>query len=365
MAHAVSAFSYRSDRMSPVALALAILLHALVAAALWWMAQQKPPVPPVEEAINVSFEQPKPPDPPPPEPPPKPPAAQPKQVPLPQTLPPINLGVRPPAPVTGDRPTQAPPTDQVSKEPPAPPPPPESKEEPSLLPQPEVVPPTPTPPVEARVEPPPAPARTPAPAPTPAARPTPEPPTEQGLKKAPTPPPPAQQASPSPESPVKPAEPVPTPKAMPQQQALAAPPRPPPPAPKPELKPSPLSTAPAQRPPSASSAEPPTQHRFVNPSDTYARAKVADNYLSEVLRKIVGYRYTSSTQKRQGLTVVRIVIARDGRLLGATVISSSGEPEFDEGVLAGVRAGSPYSPLPDNIKGASAPFDLPLVSIRR
>ncbi|MDP3241416.1 MAG: TonB family protein, partial [Reyranella sp.] len=155
------------------------------------------------------------------------------------------------------------------------------------------------------------------------------------------------------------------PKPLPQQQALASPPRPPPPAPKPELKPSPLSTAPARRPPSASSAEPPSQHRFVNPADSYARAKVADNYLSEVLRKIVGYRYQSNTQRRQGVTVVRIVIARDGRLLGATVISSSGEPEFDEGVLAGVRAGAPYSPLPDNIKGASAPFDLPLVSIRR
>ncbi len=350
--------------MSPVALALAILMHALVAAALWWMAQQKPPVPPVEEAITVSFEQPKPPEPPPPEPAPKPPAAQPKQIPPPQALPPIDLGVRPPAPVTGDRPTQAPPTDQVSKQPPAPPPPPESKEPPDLLPQPEVAPPTPAPPAEARAAPTPAPAPTAAPTPTLADRPTPEPPTAQGLKKAPTPPP-TQQAARSPDPPVKPAEPVPTPKPMPQQQALAAPPRPPPPAPKPELKPSPLSTAPSQRAPSASSAERPSDHRFVNPADTYARAKVADNYLSEVLRKIVGYRYTSSTQKRQGVTVVRIVIARDGRLLGATVISSSGEPEFDEGVLAGVRAGAPYSPLPDNIKGASAPFDLPLVSVRR
>ncbi len=320
--------------MSPVALALAILLHVLVVAALWWLAQQKPPVPPVEEAITVSFEQPKPPDPPPPEPPPQPPAAQPQQVPLPRTLPPINLGVRPPAPVTGDRPTQAPPTDQVSKLPPAAPPPPESKEESSLLTEPEAAPPTPAP----------------------AVKPAPEPPTEQGLKVAPTPPPP-QPAAPSP--PAKPPEPTP------HQQALASPPRPPPPAPKPALKPSPLSTAPSQRPPSASSAEQPSQHRFVNPADTYARAKVADNYLAEVLRKIVGYRYQSSTQKRQGVTVVRIVIARDGRLLGATVISSSGEPEFDEGVLAGVRAGAPYSPLPDNIKGASAPFDLPLVSVRR
>jgi protein TonB len=293
-------------------------------------------------------------------------AQPPQQVPLPQTLPPIIPGVRPPAPVTGDRPTQAPPTDQVSKQPPAPPPPPESKEEPSLLTEPQAAPPTPERPAEARVEPTPAPTPAPAPKPTPAEKPTPEPPTELGLKNAPTPPPPpTQQATPSPKPPERPAEPVPVPKPLPQQQALATPPRPPPPAPKPELKPSPLSTAPTRRPPSASSAEPPSEHRFVNPADSYARAKVADNYLSEVLRKIVGFRYQSNTQRRQGVTVVRIVIARDGRLLGATVISSSGEPEFDEGVLAGVRAGAPYSPLPDNIKGASAPFDLPLVSIRR
>lgn len=349
--------------MSPVALALAILLHVLVVAVLWWLSQQKPAVPPVEEAITVSFEQPKPPDP--PAPPPQPPVAQPpQQVPLPQTLPPIIPGVRPPAPVTGDRPTQAPPTDQVSKEPPAPPPPPESKEEPSLLTEPQAAPLTPEPPAQARVEPTPAP--TPAPKPTPAEKPTPEPPTELGLKNAPTPPPPpTQQAAPAPKPPEKPAEAAPVPKPLPQQQALATPPRPPPPAPKPELKPSPLATAPTRRPPSASSAEPPSEHRFVNPADSYARAKVADNYLSEVLRKIVGFRYQSNTQKRQGVTVVRIVIARDGRLVSATVISSSGEPEFDNGVLAGVRAGAPYSPLPDNIKGASAPFDLPLVSIRR
>ena len=37
MAHAASASSYRSDRMSPVALALAVLLHVLVVAALFWL----------------------------------------------------------------------------------------------------------------------------------------------------------------------------------------------------------------------------------------------------------------------------------------------------------------------------------------
>ncbi len=61
--------------------------------------------------------------------------------------------------------------------------------------------------------------------------------------------------------------------------------------------------------------------------------------------------------------MVRVVIARDGRLLDAQIVSSSGQPEMDRGVLGGVRAGSPYAPLPDNIKGASATFTLPLVSV--
>ena len=307
--------------MSPVALALAVLLHALAVAALWWLAHHRPPVSPLDEAIIVSFEQP-----------------------LPQPPPPINLGVPPPAPITSDRPTQVPPADQVSREPPAPTPPPESKEEEPKLPsQPEAAPPTPEPPIQARVEPPPAPAE----------KPSPEPPTALGPKVTPSPPPPQQAA------PARPREAAPPSKPQPQQQALATPPAPSPPAP----KPSPLATAPTQRPPSAS--EPPSQHRFVNPADTHARAKVTDNYLSEVLRKIVGYRYQTISRKQQGVTVVRIVIARDGRLLSATVISSSGEPEFDNGVLAGVRAGAPYSPLPESIKGASAPFDLPIVSVRR
>ena len=60
-----------------------------------------------------------------------------------------------------------------------------------------------------------------------------------------------------------------------------------------------------------------------------------------------------------------LVIARDGRLLDVKVTRSSGYPEFDNGVLQGVRSGSPYAPLPPEIKGDSAAFDLPLVSVNR
>jgi protein TonB len=62
--------------------------------------------------------------------------------------------------------------------------------------------------------------------------------------------------------------------------------------------------------------------------------------------------------------VLSVTIARDGRLLNAVILSSSGYPEIDRGVVEGVRQGSPYTPLPDTIQGASATFRLPLISTR-
>jgi TonB family protein len=152
--------------------------------------------------------------------------------------------------------------------------------------------------------------------------------------------------------------PVPAP---PLPDMMAA--RPANPAPqRPDLRPSPLAPAP-QRPPAAASKEEPSPHPFVNPADAYSRARVADNYLWQVARKLEGYRYEANVRVSRGVTVVRIVIARDGRLLDVSIARSSGVPEFDRGVLAGVRSGSPYSPLPPDIKGESASFDLPLVSV--
>lgn len=286
MTPAVSALSYRSDRMSPPALALAVLLHVLVILALWWMSQQ-PPAMPGEEVVEITFEVPKTPEPPPP-PPPKPqPAVQ---------APAMPLGIPPPAPLISNRPTQVPPAPLQPKE----------------------LPPAPQPPV-----------------------------SREAAPTAATP------------APVEPA-PVPAP-TLPN--LLAA--RPATPAPqRPDLRPSPLAPTP-QRPPAAASKEEPSPHPFVNPSDAFAKARLADNYLSQIARRIVGYQYQANTNVRQGISVVRIVIARDGRLVGTEIVRSSGVPEFDRGVLAGVRAGAPYTPLPPEIKGESASFDLPLISTNR
>ena len=290
MTPAASALSHRSDRMSPPALALAVLLHALAILALWWMSVHRPP-PLGEEAVEITFEVPKTPEPPPPPAPP-----QPKQAPAAQSAP-MPLGMPPPAPLTSNRPTQVPPAPVQPKE----------------------LPPTPQ---------------------LPSSR-------EAAAAAAATP------------APVEPA-PVPAP---PLPDLMAA--RPANPAPqRPDLRPSPLAPAP-QRPPAAASKEEPSPHPFVNPADAYAKSRLAENYLWQIARKIVGYHYYANTNVRQGTSVVRIVIARDGRLLGAEIIRSSGVAEFDRGVLAGVRAGAPYTPLPPEIKGESASFDLPLVSTNR
>ncbi len=286
MISAVSALSHRSDRMSPPALALAVLLHALVILALWWMSMHRP-TPPGEEAVEITFEVPKTPEPPPP--------PQPKQEPAVQP-PPMPLGIAPPAPLTSNRPTQVPPAPVRPKEFPPAPQPPSSREAAAAAATPE--------PVE--------------PAPVPA-------PTLPSLLAA------------------RPANPAPQ---------------------RPDLRPSPLAPTP-QRPPAAASKEEPSPHPFVNPADAYAKARLADNYLWQIARKIVGYTYQANTNVRQGTSVVRIVIARDGRLVGAEIVRSSGVPEFDRGVLAGVRAGAPYTPLPPEIKGESASFDLPLISTNR
>ena len=334
MAHAVSASYQRSEHMSPEGMALALLLHALAAFLLWWMSQNRPPIPLNEDVVEVSFELPKPPEPPPPAPTPAP---------APAPAPPIERpGIPPPAEITSDKRTQVRPTAKNPSDKNVPLSPQQSLEKAIPTPEPE-----PPPPSSTAFEPP---------------KPAPTPPKETALEKA------FEKATPP--------LPKPTPPdPKPQQQVLAIPPAnpnprpPPPPQPRPappQIAPSPLSRIPQQQRPSAVARgrEAPQSSSFVNPADTYNKARAADNYLWEVVRKLQGYRFQADVKVPEGVTVLSVTIARDGRLLNAVVTRSSGFPEIDRGVVAGVRQGSPYTPLPDSIQGASATFTLPLISTR-
>ncbi|HTR85471.1 MAG TPA: TonB family protein [Reyranella sp.] len=295
MSHDI-AVSSRFDRMSPSAIVLAVLVHALAVLALWWMAKHPPKLPVDEQPIMVTFEQPKAPEPPPPPPQPKPEV---KLPPPPRPVPPPDLGLRPPAEIEADKATQVP--SQIRAQP---------RE--MLLPQP----------------------------PKPAA---PEPPKPEATPETP-----------------KPSPPLP-----PQQHATTAVPlHTAPPQQHVDPRPSPLTNR-RQPQAMARAEEAPAPSPFVNPADTYNRARAQDNYLWQVVRKLSGYRYYAKVDVQEGTTVVRVVIARDGRLLDAEIARSSGYPAMDQGVLAGVRQGSPYTPLPDSIQGSSATFMLPLVSVTR
>jgi len=102
---------------------------------------------------------------------------------------------------------------------------------------------------------------------------------------------------------------------------------------------------------------------FLSPADELNRARAETDYLWQVVSKLRSYRYHVDEPANEGITVVMVTIARDGRLLKAEVVRSSGVAAMDQGVLDGIRQGSPYAPLPENISGESARFRLPLASV--
>jgi protein TonB len=148
-----------------------------------------------------------------------------------------------------------------------------------------------------------------------------------------------------------------------------APPRPPPPqhqqAPQPQgppsspLQHSPLSATPYQQPSTSGATA-----TFVNPAQQAASARVKDAYLWQVVRKFSQY-LPDLRQKNEGGTVVlRFVIARDGRLVDASIVQSSGVIALDRGLLESLKAASPYPPLPPEIPGNQVVFTQPIEAKR-
>lgn len=335
MDHVASVPSATSGRMSPEAIVLAVLLHAVAALALWWLAEHAPTITPREDPIEVTIERPRPPEPP----PPPPPQTQSKPIPPP----PPDEGLKPPAEIEADKATSVRPSGEAPKDVAAPP----QRSLEDMMPKPADA---PKPPAETAMV---------APNP-PSPVPPPDRPTLQPLPK-PTPGPTVEPVPPRPHPPVEKPPPA---VARPQPQPQRAPP---PPAVTQQPRPSPLVSphTPSQPPAVARHQDAPTQpsSTFVNPAAEKARATAEQNYLWQVVRKLRGYKYHADVPLLEGLTVVLVTIARDGRLLDAQVVRSSGVPAMDQGVLAGIRQGAPYAPLPTSVSGPSARFRLPLVSV--
>jgi protein TonB len=148
-----------------------------------------------------------------------------------------------------------------------------------------------------------------------------------------------------------------------------APPRPPPPAqrqapsaPAPSASPlqhSPLASTPNQQ-PSASAAP----SAFVNPAQEASQARAKDAYLWQVIRKFSQYLPDLRSKNEGGTVVLRFVIARDGRLMEANIVQSSGVIALDRGLLESLKAASPYPPLPAAIPGSQVVFTQPIAAKR-
>ena len=322
--------------MSPSALGLAALLHALVAAFLIWAPVHHPND--ADEPIEVTMEAPPPPEkkpePEPPKPPP-PPAQQVKPPSPPQqttalpglpppgavgpksTAPPMERGQpnreKPPEPPAAETPTpkeeppaQAQPPQQAMARPAEPPPPPPPK------------PPTPTlekelPPVDAPLP----------------------PVTSRDIPRI---------SLPVPEH--KP-EPAPRP-PQPQPQPRA-------PAP-PQLAPSPLSRLPRNTPSQRPAEEP--RSTFVNPADTYAQNTLLEAYLQRVAYQVSRYHFDGTGLTPNDSVVARFTIARNGNLLSVGIARSSGKANLDRDAVTAFQQVAPFPPLPAEVSGDSHTFVL-------
>lgn len=321
--------------MSPVAAAMAALLHALVALAfLWELPRHEAEA--AERAIEFTVEVP---NAPPAEPqaPAAPSAQTAAQTPSPPASPPPRLGLAPPRSLTPD-PTAKPAAPQ----------------------------PGPTPPEK--------PTQTTEPAKQEPAKPEPAKPEPEQQQAAATPPPPPEpkleQVLPPVEAPPPPLTAQDFPKITPPPKAPPpkAPPPPPPPraqAPPPQqrLQPSPLSRAPQQRPPADSHASAqPAPSPLVNPSNQYGQRKAEEDYLWLVIKKLSQYRYypKSNVVSEEGVVVMRITVARDGRLLDVALARSSGYPNLDNGIMDTLRQAAPFARLPADIPGDRHTFTLPV-----
>jgi len=100
------------------------------------------------------------------------------------------------------------------------------------------------------------------------------------------------------------------------------------------------------------------------PPMTVEEMRARESYVSAMWDKLRSYRLRMKVEAKEGTAAVQIVIARDGRVLDAHLVRSSGETEMDTGMLLALYRNGPYAPLPPEIPGSSATFHLQMGAIR-
>jgi protein TonB len=88
-----------------------------------------------------------------------------------------------------------------------------------------------------------------------------------------------------------------------------------------------------------------------------------NDYLSRVARQIAQYRVypaSASSSNQGGRVVMRVTVARDGRVLDVRVGTSSGWPAIDAAELETIRKAAPFPPLPSEMPGDPVVLVLPV-----
>jgi periplasmic protein TonB len=212
-----------------------------------------------------------------------------------------------------------------------------------------------------------APTPPPEPAPTEAVSPpvppeTPPPPEPQREAAVVVPPPPLPQHKPTPPHVARP-------------RPQAAQPTPPAPQPMPEAAPA----APPAPPATVAAAAPPPGSRG-GVGGTVGTGKgneglghgvagdgpndgPGDNYLEALRRWLAKYKQypdEAVAKKEEGMVVLGFTLARDGTVLSAWIVRSSGFPVIDQAALDMMHRASPVPPVPDHYKGTELKLAMPI-----
>jgi protein TonB len=88
-------------------------------------------------------------------------------------------------------------------------------------------------------------------------------------------------------------------------------------------------------------------------------------YLVQLRERVFAQQHGAKRRRLPTNALVRLVIARDGRLLDQSVAASSGDAALDARVLTLVAQAQPFPPLPAIVKGDRLTIDAPMVFLLR
>jgi protein TonB len=102
--------------------------------------------------------------------------------------------------------------------------------------------------------------------------------------------------------------------------------------------------------------------RAARPMTEDGNRRAHQDYLWQIIRKLSQYRFhqVAREERMQGVVVTRLTVARDGRLLDVSLVSSSGAPNLDRGVIDTIRSASPFAPFPAEMTVDSHTFTVPI-----